>query len=251
LISLNEEEVLERSQLRFKVIIAAAINGMPPKRRKKNERKLITNAEVLETLRAQTPAVKRNKKKGATHCEWIRDQVSDFLYKSSNSSSGGGERSRPLPRPDLFAVLPDTLTQQEKLQLVNILPTELVELFLIIDNLNDRFTESQQEQLLALIQSEAPTTTSTEHDVVVAAPDETSLDVKMEPADAEIELEPNNVMGADPSPTSQATPDTIMSVSPSEDYVEMTPMDPVLGMKHVNTKHVLDGGHLASMLESA
>jgi hypothetical protein len=221
LISLNEEAVPGRSRLLFKVIIIAAKNGgMPPTNRatknKKKERKLITNAEVLEMLQRQAPAavVRRNKKKGATHCEWIRDQVTDYLCSSSaRSESASSDRA-----PDLGALMPE-LTPQEQLQITNLRPTELVELFLIVGN---RFTLSQQEQLLALIQSTPCSSSSAEEgaDPVVAKPDNTLLDVKMEPVDGETELETTNGMcDADPSPTSHVTPEPVLSVSPSEDEV--------------------------------
>lgn len=211
---------------------------MPPKTNHKKERKLITNAEVLEALKLQTPAVKRNRKKGSTHYEWIREHVSDYLcqFESSNPT-----------RPELFAVLPDTLTQEEKLQIVNIVPTELVELFLIIDNLNDRFTESQQEQLLALILQ----VTNKPHDVVER--EETFIDVTMEPMDIESEPYPtNDSMDADSTPTSQVTPDPVTSGSPMEDDMDvMTPMHATLGAKQMKAKYVVNGAPLPSILETA
>ena len=46
------------------------------------------------------------------------------------------------------------LTQAEVLQIVNLMPTELVELHLIIDQLDQRLDEAQQQQLLLFIQEQ-------------------------------------------------------------------------------------------------
>ncbi|KIY67503.1 hypothetical protein CYLTODRAFT_396956 [Cylindrobasidium torrendii FP15055 ss-10] len=45
------------------------------------------------------------------------------------------------------------LTKAEKLQIVNLAPTRLVELFVIVDDLAARFTDEKQEEILAAVEA--------------------------------------------------------------------------------------------------
>lgn len=216
---------------------------MPPK--KKKVRKLLTNAAVLESLRLQNP---KRKKKLVSHFEWIHNHATDFL------SSG------PSARSDLHSSLPDTLTEEEKLQIVNIVPTEIVDLFLIIDNLNERFTEAQQEELLTLIQ---PNQTSLEDDTDQQATAVNQREETPPTPDAIISCDDTTEMITEPTNEEDFTDlDVDESIAPTAEAVISTPPNPnaielksiehkKMPMHPIDAKHVMNGGLIPPNAEHA
>jgi len=132
---------------------------------------LISNAEVQELLkkriavRASSPS-KRNKKLSnrLRHRDWIEKQVFAYLKeapccaldynrkdkfqrilcsnkKQAVSKSGNGKSMRK----------GFDLTEAESLQILNCMPTEPVEIHLMIEDLQDRMPAQQQDELLALV----------------------------------------------------------------------------------------------------
>jgi hypothetical protein len=122
---------------------------------------LISNLEVLELLSARVNERSTKPTRFShRHRDWIEEQVVEYL-KSTPCVRVESSRRR-----ELQSILQSNkrtgtavkragfaLTEAESLQIVNCMPTEPVEIHLIIEELQSRMTERQQEELLALIRS--------------------------------------------------------------------------------------------------
>ena len=149
---------------------------------------LVTNVEVMEILAARVEARRVREEENTTepgtsgygrkrlrrkpehrHRDWIELKVLNDL-KNSPCGVGGIDKTRELvgrirgravaPAPgggDMQSANQDGdgsgygLTDGETLQILNHMPTEMVELHAMIDDLPGRMTESRQEELLDLI----------------------------------------------------------------------------------------------------
>jgi|UniRef100_A0A8J9SEZ4 hypothetical protein len=139
---------------------------------------LISNAEVLDILGARVAEAKASKKRPSyrtRHRDWIQSQVCEYLRATpctrldrarrkelqtvlrshkrrvsnnnnsnddSNSSTNGTTVGRGFQ-----------LTEAEALQVLNFMPTEPVEIHLMIEDLHARMPEKDQEELLRIVAS--------------------------------------------------------------------------------------------------
>jgi RNA polymerase Rpb4 len=165
---------------------------------------LINNLAVLEMLQTRVEARKGRKRSTSSrqhqHCEWVEAKVVEYLQGTTAAVQFGTARNaaalqkvlrsnKKMTRAAAAAadgtVLVSTtagfdLTEAESLQIVNLAPTEPVEIHLLVEELHDRMTARKQEELLATIQSyrvvaqENGKQHATNHKGVVAMDDEDS-----------------------------------------------------------------------------
>jgi hypothetical protein len=146
---------------------------------------LISNAAVMELLRdnlaareAQNSSTSRNRRSNLyQHREWIEKQVHEYLQstpcglleksrrqefqsalrsnkrQATMSSTNGKAATSPTTTASSATTTGFDLTEAESLQIVNFMPTEPVEIHLMIEELHSRMTEKQQEGLLEFIGS--------------------------------------------------------------------------------------------------
>ncbi|CAB9524209.1 III subunit RPC9 [Seminavis robusta] len=148
---------------------------------------LISNVEVMELLkknmeeRAKAAPKKKNNKRNKhfRHRDWVEEEVHRYLTttpcvkldpnrrqefhdklksrkKVALSSSAGeaGENDDDGENGELKSSLTGFgLTEAEALQIMNTMPTEPVEIHLMVDELQSRMTETRQEEFLAFIAS--------------------------------------------------------------------------------------------------
>ena len=135
---------------------------------------LISNIEVLEFLQQRRRERKTRGRHSShhRHRDWIEDQVVEYIQStpcvkldssrraelqsvltshkkvvcSSSSSSSRRHRSTRTTTTTGFG-----LTEAESYQILNSMPTEPVEVHLLIDELQSRMTERQQDELLVTI----------------------------------------------------------------------------------------------------
>jgi RNA polymerase Rpb4 len=128
---------------------------------------LISSLAVLEMLQPRVESRKGRKCSGKQlrHRDWIERQVVDYLKGSActqfRTASNANALHKTLRSNKKTKVSVGNgaissgfdLTDAESLQILNLSPTEPVEIHLLIDELQDRMTAEQQEELLATIQS--------------------------------------------------------------------------------------------------
>jgi hypothetical protein len=134
---------------------------------------LISNAEVMELLQENLAAREkeqssnsgsyRNKRSNLyTHRDWIEQNVYEYLQptpcgqieKSRRNEFQNALRSNKKQATATSATTTGfDLTEAESLQILNFMPTEPVEIHLMIEELHARMTEKQQEGLLEFIAS--------------------------------------------------------------------------------------------------
>lgn len=141
---------------------------------------LVTNAEVMEVLSRKVAISKqkemyrreraRNKNyiPPVTHKDWVEDRVLDYLKNSScfqlmkkntdyETHLGTNVSVLEIDIDKDVSGLVEKLTEEyqltdaECLQILNLMPKEVVDLYLIIQDLPDRIDESRQQQILDLI----------------------------------------------------------------------------------------------------
>ena len=144
---------------------------------------LISNAEILalldkkvtkrrEKLAMQNQGRRKQRETKPQHREWIEEKVWDYLKNSPcvnvdvskidelQSILTSSKRRRQLVSDPTSAVTGTSskstntsfgLTQAEAIQIVNFLPSEPVEIHLMVEELHDRMTEASQEELLKCI----------------------------------------------------------------------------------------------------
>jgi hypothetical protein len=142
---------------------------------------LISNAEVMELLsanlasrEAQNSGSTRNRRSSLYHHrDWIEKHVHEYLQstpcglleksrrqefqsalrsnkrQATMSSSNGATTTSPTTSSSTTTGF--DLTEAESLQIINFMPTEPVEIHLMIEELHSRMTEKQQEGLLEFI----------------------------------------------------------------------------------------------------
>mmetsp|Transcript_113615 Transcript_113615/g.317316 ORF Transcript_113615/g.317316 Transcript_113615/m.317316 type:complete len:183 (-) Transcript_113615:32-580(-) len=135
-----------------------------------------------EKLAKQNERRKKMRETKTQHRDWIEEKVCDYLKNSPcvnvdlskldelHSKLTSSKRRRQLPVPlvepaaasSSAAVASETLTststttsfgltEAEAIQIANFMPTEPVEIHLMVDDLHDRLTEANQEALLNCI----------------------------------------------------------------------------------------------------
>lgn len=104
---------------------------------------VLCNREVLELLR-------NNVSKKHTNLATVLYETTSYLESSSISNASLLDLSEFL---DTITERKYDLSKAEKRQIVNLLPQNEIELHLIVDNLEEKFTEEQRNDLLQLIQS--------------------------------------------------------------------------------------------------
>lgn len=139
---------------------------------------LISNKEVLDTLkkneteRLEHESKRRKAKKGKSrfqHRDWIEGKVIEYLnttpcahLKDFSSMQGlqekliSSKQQRTSSAEDKATGSTSTgfgLTDAEALQIVNFMPTEPVEIHLMIEELHARMSEPRQEELIQVIKS--------------------------------------------------------------------------------------------------
>ncbi|GAX13406.1 hypothetical protein FisN_34Lh005 [Fistulifera solaris] len=130
---------------------------------------LISNQEVMEILerRMKNRSNKRKRPSKLQHCEWIEDKVVQHLKQTPCVRLNASRRDelRSSLQSSKKSSTGFALTDAESLQIVNSMPTEPVELHLLVEDLHARMTDRQQKELLQFIASfskdEAATSTPT------------------------------------------------------------------------------------------
>ena len=141
---------------------------------------LISNAQVLEILNQQTPPLRRRRRRDVP-ARHVAKQVQKYLQTTpcvrlSSSAQQQGELMQKLQCKKKRALLPPPpntttststsqtsaaaatgfgLTHAEAIQCLNMVPTALVEIHLVVEDLPGRLSERQQQDLLALLISAA------------------------------------------------------------------------------------------------
>lgn len=93
--------------------------------------------------------VRRPQQQPHRHRDWIEQRVVEYVRNAAAVP--------PIPTPQFLQRLHQRfgLTPAEALQVCNLVPTKLVELHLIVEDLHDRMTGRKQEELLKSIQEHA------------------------------------------------------------------------------------------------
>ncbi|KAL7580098.1 hypothetical protein ACA910_012860 [Epithemia clementina (nom. ined.)] len=126
---------------------------------------LCSNIEVLHILqkRLKNPKKSVGAKKKFQHRDWVEFEVAKYL-KSTPCSKLDGKRYPVLKKllqsrkKQVYAVDSQKstgfgLTEAEAIQVLNLMPTELVEIHLMIEDLQSRMPEKQQNELLEAVAS--------------------------------------------------------------------------------------------------
>jgi hypothetical protein len=120
----------------------------------RNPKKLQSSSPPSATnQQTQTPTMSGTTT--ATTTPLAKEEPSASTVPSTTPSTATTSSSTTTPRTGFG------LTEAEAIQLLNFMPTEPVEIHLMIEELHARMSEDQQEELLALIQSYDTTTTTT------------------------------------------------------------------------------------------
>lgn len=104
---------------------------------------VLCNREVLELLR-------NNVSKKHTNLATILYETTSYLESSPISNASLLDLSEFL---DAIGERKYNLSKAEKIQIVNLIPQNEIELHLIVDNMEEKFTEKERNDLLQLIQS--------------------------------------------------------------------------------------------------
>lgn len=121
---------------------------------------LLSNRQVMEILqkRVETRSSSRSNNnnnnnkplKRYQHRDWIEREVVHYVQSTPASLLPENNVGKKLQQR--LRQKPFELTEAEALQCVNLVPRLPVELFLVVEDLNERLTARRQEELLALIQ---------------------------------------------------------------------------------------------------
>jgi RNA polymerase Rpb4 len=132
------------------------------------QRVLLSNAQVLEYIGTKLERPHKRRPRGLAHCDWIANKVHEYLSNSPcvQLDSDKREALQGRLRGNKKKVADNidggangeslrtgyNLTETETIQILNFMPTEPVELHLMVEDIHDRFPdEKDQEGLLALI----------------------------------------------------------------------------------------------------
>ncbi|KAF8158426.1 RNA polymerase Rpb4-domain-containing protein [Crassisporium funariophilum] len=118
---------------------------------KKEEEAAATTTTTNSTLAGSNPHLEASENLRTIEVEAIGYLSADYLPTSSQTKEGITELVKSLATYDL--------TKSEKLQVVNLAPSLPVELYVIVEELEDRFGE-QLDEMLGLVQSSLTTSDS-------------------------------------------------------------------------------------------
>jgi len=148
---------------------------------RENKKRMAKEASSPKNQRQNNLHNDKNKNK-FEHRDWIQEQVLDYLKSTpcvnipiskvnelkSKCMSVRGKRRSPLKsqqdsQPDTTTTVSSAtametttgygLTEAEAIQIVNFMPTEPVEIHLMVEDLHARMSETKQEEFLDMIQS--------------------------------------------------------------------------------------------------
>ncbi|PHH63263.1 hypothetical protein CDD81_6120 [Ophiocordyceps australis] len=113
---------------------------------------VLTNYEVWQHLVAQKQRYQCNKRRGPPNLETVVREVLSWM----RTRPGPLAQEPPTYSDERIAQLLEglrryTLSKGEVLVILNLRPTSVVALNTIVDDLGERFTEEQQEQIVAVI----------------------------------------------------------------------------------------------------
>jgi RNA polymerase Rpb4 len=125
--------------------------------------RLISNAAVLgilqrrladrgETTTHAAAANSTNMKGPVSHRDWVERRVVDYLQQQQRSSDHCALDAAAADKLSQILQTRFDLVEAEALQIVNWIPTELVEVHTMVEDLHDRMTTSKQEELLRTVQ---------------------------------------------------------------------------------------------------
>lgn len=127
---------------------------------------LISNSEVLELLQSRLAAREPQKRRKFRDRDWIEEKVVDFLKTTPCTKLDVSFRdelmtrltSRKKQKPSGASngsswTMGFDLTAAEALQIVNFMPSEPVEIHLMVEDLHKRMSEKEQDSLLELVES--------------------------------------------------------------------------------------------------
>ena len=138
---------------------------------------LISNIEVLNVLHKCLKDRKGGPKRKYQHRDWVEVKVVEYLEctpcaKLDKKRHVELKKTLMSQKKQVFAIDSTKstgygLTEAEAVQVLNFMPTEPVEIHLLIEELHDRMPEKQQDELLAVISSfvvhDSSTITQTGH----------------------------------------------------------------------------------------
>ncbi|KAI9294267.1 calcitonin gene-related peptide-receptor component protein-like protein, partial [Neoconidiobolus thromboides FSU 785] len=108
---------------------------------------MLSNYEVLTIIEETSALTKQLKKvKKGENVSTIQFEVKKYLSEL-NSGSQSTEKVHNL----LSALTEFQLTKAEKLQILNVAPSELVQLVVLVEDFEERFNEEEQQRLLEVI----------------------------------------------------------------------------------------------------
>jgi hypothetical protein len=121
---------------------------------------LVSNLEVLELLQKRSTD-RESQHRSMRHRNWIEQEVIEYLQAAPCVRMDSNRlqelqsilQSSKRVAGSTFKTTGFALTEAESLQIVNSMPTEPVEIHLLVEELQSRMTEKQQEELLTLIKS--------------------------------------------------------------------------------------------------
>jgi hypothetical protein len=121
---------------------------------------LVSNIEVMEFLQKRLEE-RTTQRHSLRHRDWIEDKVVEYIKSTPAvrlDSSRRQELQSILRRPSKRNGVVKSnsgfgLTEAESLQIVNCMPTEPVEIHLMVEDLQSRLTERQQDDILVLVGS--------------------------------------------------------------------------------------------------
>lgn len=110
---------------------------------------LLSNVEVFDLLREVNKSSRKGKKSKQSNTATILYETMDYLKDTPSAIVPNSLFLRSI----LISLKPFNLTKSEKVEIVNHLPTSLVELQLMIEESEERFTEEQMNAMLNIITS--------------------------------------------------------------------------------------------------
>ncbi|XP_042908714.1 DNA-directed RNA polymerase III subunit RPC9 [Parasteatoda tepidariorum] len=133
-----------------------------------NERAaLLSNAEVfslLETLKSDLKESKYSQRLNKNEKEKGKERLNTIVYETFKylEEMPCASQSEESIKNFLIAIAPYELTKAEKLQLLNLQPKSLVEIQLLIEECEERFTEDQMNDILNVVAETLSSSTENE-----------------------------------------------------------------------------------------
>eukprot|EP00128_Syssomonas_multiformis_P018215 Colp12_sorted_trinity150504_noHs@16618 len=120
---------------------------------------LLTNYEVFELIKENKEALKNKVVKGQENLLTITYEITHWLEKTPTA-----QQTYDGIQSFVDAIKSFNLTKAEQVMLINLRPATAVEVFLIVEECEERLNESEVEKLLELIATHLPLPESEEGD---------------------------------------------------------------------------------------